>query len=43
VIADLEHRVLRFQRVPYDHFAAARKVRAAGLPESLAYRLERGV
>ncbi|HWH39036.1 MAG TPA: metallophosphoesterase family protein [Usitatibacter sp.] len=43
VIADLEHRLLRFQRVPYDHFAAARKVRAAGLPESLAYRLERGM
>ena len=43
VLADLERRVLRFQRVPYDRFAAARKVRAAGLPESLANRLERGI
>jgi|KBSMisStandDraft_5_1062788.scaffolds.fasta_scaffold44753_3 diadenosine tetraphosphatase ApaH/serine/threonine PP2A family protein phosphatase len=43
VIADMERRVLRFRRVPYDHFAAARKVRAAGLPEWLAYRLEHGV
>jgi diadenosine tetraphosphatase ApaH/serine/threonine PP2A family protein phosphatase len=43
VMADLEKRVLRFHRVPYDHFASARKVRAAGLPEALAYRLERGV
>ena len=43
VTADLEQRVLRFHRVPYDHFEAARKVRAAGLPEHLAYRLERGV
>ena len=29
-------------RVPYDWRAAAAKVRAAGLPESLARRLERG-
>ncbi|MGE5095710.1 MAG: metallophosphoesterase family protein [Betaproteobacteria bacterium] len=42
-IADFEHRVLRFHRVPYDHLEAARKVRAAGLPEALAYRLERGI
>jgi hypothetical protein len=28
--------------VPYDHAAAARKVRAAGLPEKLALRLEQG-
>jgi diadenosine tetraphosphatase ApaH/serine/threonine PP2A family protein phosphatase len=42
-IADFAGRVLRFHRVPYDHLEAARKVRAAGLPESLAYRLERGV
>jgi diadenosine tetraphosphatase ApaH/serine/threonine PP2A family protein phosphatase len=40
---DFEARVMRFHRVPYDHLEAARKVRAAGLPESLAYRLERGV
>ena len=30
---------LVFHRVPYDHEAAAAKVRAAGLPESLAQRL----
>lgn len=42
-IADFERRALRFHRVPYDHLEAARKVRAAGLPEQLAYRLERGV
>lgn len=33
---------LTFHRVPYDVEAAARKVRAAGLPESLAVRLENG-
>jgi diadenosine tetraphosphatase ApaH/serine/threonine PP2A family protein phosphatase len=33
---------LTFFRVPYDHAAAAAKVRAAGLPEPLARRLERG-
>lgn len=41
-IADFGNRVLRFHRVPYDHLEAARKIRAAGLPEGLAYRLERG-
>ena len=41
-IADFESMSLTFHRVPYDHHAAARKVRAAGLPDSLAYRLERG-
>jgi diadenosine tetraphosphatase ApaH/serine/threonine PP2A family protein phosphatase len=41
-LADLAQRTIRFHRVPYDHLEAARKVRAAGLPESLAYRLERG-
>jgi diadenosine tetraphosphatase ApaH/serine/threonine PP2A family protein phosphatase len=34
---------LTFYRVPYDHAAAARKIRAAGLPERLALRIERGV
>jgi len=34
---------IAFHRVPYDNVAAARKVRAAGLPEGLAYRLERGI
>ena len=33
---------LTFQRVPYDWSAAASKIRAAGLPEYLADRLERG-
>jgi diadenosine tetraphosphatase ApaH/serine/threonine PP2A family protein phosphatase len=39
---DFDARVMRFHRVPYDHYAAASKIRQAGLPESLAYRLERG-
>jgi diadenosine tetraphosphatase ApaH/serine/threonine PP2A family protein phosphatase len=34
--------VLTFHRVPYDHFAAADKVRRAGLPEELANRLITG-
>jgi len=33
---------LTFHRVAYDHLAAAAAVRAAGLPESFAWRLERG-
>jgi len=33
---------LTFHRVPYDWSVAAAKIRAAGLPESLALRLERG-
>ena len=33
---------ITFFRVPYDHGAAAQKIRAAGLPERLALRLERG-
>jgi diadenosine tetraphosphatase ApaH/serine/threonine PP2A family protein phosphatase len=33
---------LTFHRVPYDWSTAAAKVRAAGLPEGLAHRLERG-
>lgn len=33
---------LTFHRVPYDVAAAAAKIRAAGLPRSLADRLERG-
>ena len=35
--------VMTFFRVPYDHLAAAAKIRAAGLPESLAFRVERGI
>lgn len=40
--ADLGRARMTFFRVPYDCAAAARKVRAAGLPERLALRLERG-
>jgi diadenosine tetraphosphatase ApaH/serine/threonine PP2A family protein phosphatase len=41
-LADLERSRLTFFRVPYDHKAAAQKIRSAGLPERLAMRLERG-
>jgi diadenosine tetraphosphatase ApaH/serine/threonine PP2A family protein phosphatase len=33
---------ITFHRIPYDSATAAKKVRAAGLPESLAWRLETG-
>lgn len=36
---EIDTATLTFHRVPYDHEAAAAKVRAAGLPESLARRL----
>ncbi len=39
---DTDRPSLTFHRVPYDGRAAAAKVRAAGLPEELAQRLERG-
>lgn len=39
---DLTHRILRFERVPYDHELAATKILAAGLPEMLAHRLSHG-
>ena len=39
---DTDRATLTFHRVPYDWRAAADKVRAAGLPEGLARRLERG-
>ena len=39
---DTDRATLTFFRVPYDWRAAADKIRAAGLPESLARRLERG-
>lgn len=35
--------MLTFYRVPYDHAAAAQKVRKAGLPEEFARRLETGI
>ena len=39
---DLGDATLTYHRVPYDHEAAAAKVRAAGLPERLAERLVDG-
>jgi diadenosine tetraphosphatase ApaH/serine/threonine PP2A family protein phosphatase len=39
---DTDRPTLTFHRVPYDWRVAAAKIRAAGLPESLARRLERG-
>ena len=39
---DLEAERLTFQRVPYDWSTTAAKIRAVGLPERLAHRLERG-
>jgi diadenosine tetraphosphatase ApaH/serine/threonine PP2A family protein phosphatase len=39
---DAGRSTLTFHRVPYDWAAAAAKIRAAGLPESLALRLEHG-
>jgi diadenosine tetraphosphatase ApaH/serine/threonine PP2A family protein phosphatase len=42
-ILDVSRRRLTFHRLAYDNASAARKVRKAGLPERLAYRLERGL
>lgn len=44
-LVDQEGESITFHRVPYDHLAAARKIRAASpaLPAVLAYRLERGI
>ncbi|MCM2288382.1 MAG: metallophosphoesterase family protein [Sulfuritalea sp.] len=39
---DEEERMLKYFRVPYDHMTAARKILAAGLPERLALRLQKG-
>jgi diadenosine tetraphosphatase ApaH/serine/threonine PP2A family protein phosphatase len=41
-IFDRDRATLTFHRVPYEWAKAAAKIRAAGLPESLARRLERG-
>jgi len=41
-LADFSRSRITFFRVPYDHGTAAQKIRAAGLPERLARRLERG-
>jgi diadenosine tetraphosphatase ApaH/serine/threonine PP2A family protein phosphatase len=34
---------ITFHRVAYDNFAAAEKIRRAGLPAALAYRVEQGI
>jgi diadenosine tetraphosphatase ApaH/serine/threonine PP2A family protein phosphatase len=39
---DTARETFTFHRVPYDHYTAARKIRAAGLPEVLAWRVEHG-
>ena len=41
-ILDMKRSMLTFYRVPYDYPAAAAKIRAAGLPERLALRIEHG-
>lgn len=41
-VFDASKTTLTFHRVEYDHFAAAKKIRDAGLPEALANRLESG-
>ncbi len=41
-VLDLAQGVLEPHRVPYDHQAAAAKIRAAGLPDRLASRLALG-
>jgi len=40
---DSDREQITFHRVPYDHLAAARKIRQAGLPASIAYRVEMGI
>jgi diadenosine tetraphosphatase ApaH/serine/threonine PP2A family protein phosphatase len=42
-IADLDAGRITFHRIPYDHMAAAQKIRAAGLSGAIAYRIERGI
>jgi diadenosine tetraphosphatase ApaH/serine/threonine PP2A family protein phosphatase len=42
-LLDTDRATLTFHRVPYDWSRAVSKIRAAGLPEALARRLERGV
>lgn len=41
-LADMERSRVTFFRIPYDYGGAASKIRAAGLPERAARRLERG-
>ena len=40
---DTDRERITFRRVAYDHVAAARKIRDAGLPLSIAYRVEKGI
>jgi len=42
LLHDQQRESLTFFRVPYDYMSAAGKIRAAGLPERLARRLEKG-
>lgn len=42
-IFDAERRTITFHRVGYDHVGAAQKIRDAGLPPALAYRMLRGI
>jgi len=42
LLHDQQRESLTFFRVPYDYMSAAAKIRAAGLPERLARRLEKG-
>jgi diadenosine tetraphosphatase ApaH/serine/threonine PP2A family protein phosphatase len=41
-LLDVAQARLSFHRIAYDHISAAAAIRAAGLPESFALRLERG-
>jgi diadenosine tetraphosphatase ApaH/serine/threonine PP2A family protein phosphatase len=43
VMFDSTRRTLTFHRVAYDHYRAAKRIREAGLPDRLAYRVERGI
>jgi hypothetical protein len=42
-LLDVARAELTFHRVAYDHLAAAAAIRAAGLPEMFALRLEQGL
>ena len=42
-IFDIEQVAITFCRVPYDHHAAAARIREVGLPESIAFRVESGI
>ena len=43
VVFDTACSEITFHRIPYDAQGAAEKIRRAGLPESLAYRVEAGI